>query len=95
VFGHGIERARPLFWEYGRNTNSFGYPGIAHNRSPNVAVRDGPWKLLVNADGSSAELYNLSHDPNEAQNVLSSRRDVADRLTQTALEWRKSLPVTP
>ena len=33
-------RAKPLFWEYGRNNKSFAYPGIARDRSPNVAVRE-------------------------------------------------------
>src|SRR5262249_4376208 len=58
-------RARPLFWEYGRNEKFFAYPGAKNgagerDRSPNVAVRDGDWKLLVNADGGAAELYDLS-----------------------------------
>jgi arylsulfatase A-like enzyme len=90
--GKTINRSKPLYWEYGRNTNSFSYPGIARNRSPNVAVRDGNWKLLVNADGTGAELYDLGRDPEETRNVISDYREVADRLTRAALDWRKSLP---
>jgi len=95
LFGKPVTRTKTLFWEYGRNTNSFGYPGIAKNRSPNVAVREGNWKLLVNADGTGAELYDLSHDPNETSNVISEQRDVATRLKRAALDWRKSLPKAP
>ncbi len=52
LLGRGTpKRMKPLFWEYGRNTTSFGFPKEAKHRSPNVAVRDGDWKLLVNADG--------------------------------------------
>ena len=47
-------RTKPIFWEYGRNTNSFAYPKARGDRSPNVAVRDGNWKLLINNDGSGA-----------------------------------------
>ena len=46
-------RKKAMFWEYGRN-ESFGYPKeYPGQRSPNVAVRDGKWKLVINADGSN------------------------------------------
>jgi hypothetical protein len=51
---------------------------VKADRSPNVAVRDGKWKLLVNADGTGAELYDLAADPKEAKDL--------------AVGWRKSLP---
>ncbi|MFO0930787.1 MAG: hypothetical protein U0736_27775 [Gemmataceae bacterium] len=91
------ERSRPLFWEYGRNDKFFAYPGPKHgasdrDRSPNVAVRDGQWKLLVNADGSGAELYDLSTDPAESKDVRADHPDVAARLTRAALAWRNALP---
>lgn len=84
-------RTKPLYWEYGRNDKSFAYPG-GKNRSPNVAVRDGNWKLLVNADGTGAELYDLAADPAETRNRAADYSDVAKRLTDAALTWRKSLP---
>jgi arylsulfatase A-like enzyme len=89
-FGTNLTRANPLFWEYGRN-ESFGYPR-GRDRSPNVAVRDGKWKLLVNADGSHLELYDLDADRNETKNVAEANPDVAKRLSDAALGWRKSLP---
>jgi arylsulfatase A-like enzyme len=92
LFGNAVVRSKPLFWEYGRNTNSFGYPGIARNRSPNVAVREVNWKLLVNADGSRAELYDVLRDPDETRDVASENPKVAEDLTRAALIWRKSLP---
>ncbi len=85
-------RAKPLFWEYGRNNTSFAYPKDAMHRSPNVAMREGDWKLLVNADGSDAELYNLATDRNETNNVAAENPAVLKRLTESALQWRKSLP---
>jgi len=85
--------ARPgaLFWEYGRNGHAFAYPkGV--DRSPNVAIREGDWKLLVNADGSQRELYNVASDPKETANLADEQPAVASRLGARALEWRKSLP---
>jgi len=86
------KRTRPLFWEYGRNDTAFAYPRDAKHRSPNVAVRDGNWKLLVHAGGTKAELYDLADDPNETKDRAADQPDVAKRLTEAALKWRRSLP---
>ncbi len=92
VLGGSPERSKPLFWEYGRNDKSFAYPQDAKHRSPNVAVRDGNWKLLVNADGTGAELYDLATDRNETKNLAAEKPDVAKQLAEKALAWRKSVP---
>jgi arylsulfatase A-like enzyme len=91
-FGTPVSRHSPLFWEYGRNA-TFGYPmETPKERSPNVAVREGRWKLLVNADGSDAQLYDLVADEHETTNVADKNPGLAKRLTDEALRWRKSLP---
>jgi arylsulfatase A-like enzyme len=92
IRGESPARTKPLFWEYGRNDKSFAFPKGEQHRSPNVAVRDGDWKLLVNADGSGAELYDLSKDANETRNLAPDNPEVAKRLAEKALAWRKSLP---
>jgi arylsulfatase A-like enzyme len=91
LFGKEVVRKNPLFWEYGRNNKAFKYPA-GRDRSPNLAVRDGSWKLLVNADGSGTELYDLSADRNETSNVAGQHHEIAKRLTTAVLEWRKNLP---
>jgi arylsulfatase A-like enzyme len=92
LLGRTPARRGPLFWEYGRNATAFAYPGPPRDRSPNVAVRDGRWKLLVNADGTGAELYDVLADPTEATNVAAANPDVARRLAARALAWRRALP---
>lgn len=89
--GQPVLRQRPLLWEYGRNNETFAYPP-GKDRSPNVAILDGKWKLLINADGTGAELYDLAADPNETTDVSADNREITDRLIQQALTWRKSLP---
>jgi arylsulfatase A-like enzyme len=86
------DRPRPLMWEYGRNEEFFAYPKQPRDRSPQLAIRDGKWKLLCNADGQGDELYDLSTDREEAHNVKSKHLDVVARLQQTLLDWRRSLP---
>jgi arylsulfatase A-like enzyme len=90
-FGETKARKNPLFWEYGRN-ESFGYPKSQHDRSPNVAMREGKWKLLVNADGSDVQLYDLDADRNETKNVAEANPMVTKKMSEAALQWRKSLP---
>jgi arylsulfatase A-like enzyme len=85
-------RRQPVFWEYGRNTNAFAYPKETRNRSPNLAVRQGDWKLLINSDGSGAELYDLAADPNEENNLAAMEPAVARRMAEQALAWRRELP---
>jgi arylsulfatase A-like enzyme len=85
-------RTKPLFWEYGRNEIFFRYPGNPHDRSPNLAVRDGRWKLLLQSDGAGAELYDVQSDPRETMNFAEQHPEVAERLTKSVLAWRQSLP---
>ena len=89
--GKAMERKNALMWEYGRNNESFKYPG-PNNRSPNLAIREGNWKLLVQDDGSGTELYDLKEDRNETKNVAKDHAEVAERLSEKVIAWRKALP---
>jgi arylsulfatase A-like enzyme len=86
------EREGTLFWEYGRNDEFFKYPGIATDRSPNLAAREGKWKLLVKADGTGAELYDVTTDVSESINVATHHPEVTKAMTERVLAWRKTLP---
>ena len=92
LLSRGFTRAKPLFWEYGRNTNWFRFPAAASDRSPNVAVREGRWKLLVNADGSNAELYDVVADSSETSNRVQAEEAITRRLKSSALTWKRSTP---
>jgi len=94
LLGTPAKRQKILLWEYGRRARGQGYsyPHIPNDRSPNVAIRRGDYKLLVNDDGTSTELYNLLADPRETTNLAEKNPDLTADLKQRALEWRKSLP---
>jgi uncharacterized sulfatase len=59
---------------------------------PDLAVRDGKWKLLCNADGSQVQLYDLDADRRERNNLASSNPVVAARLVGAVIDWHKSMP---
>ena len=90
--GATASKRGPLFWEYGRNEKSFSYPPLLRDRSPNLAVRDGPWKLLINADGSGAQLFDVVTDRSETNDLAGKQPGRVQRLTKLVLDWRKALP---
>jgi arylsulfatase A-like enzyme len=59
---------------------------------PDLAIRDGNWKLLCEYDGSIAELYNLSTDRGETTNVAHHNPEVVSRLKQAVLQWHVEMP---
>ncbi|MFV0443764.1 MAG: sulfatase-like hydrolase/transferase [Planctomycetaceae bacterium] len=91
LLGDAPVRTRPLFWEYGRD-ESYLRPGLPSDVSPNLAVRDGQWKLLVNSNGSRLELYDFSQSQTEFENVAGKHEQVAQRLKEEVLTWRRCLP---
>ena len=89
--GKPHKRRTDLFWDYGRDA-TYLRPGLPRDASPSLAIRSGKWKLLMNADGSSVELYDLERAPKEDKNVAAEQPEVTKRLTTRLLAWRKSLP---
>lgn len=59
---------------------------------PDLAVRDGDWKLLCEYDGSSPELYDLKADPGEKHNLASSNAERVRAMTEAVLAWNATLP---
>lgn len=68
-----------LFWHYPH------YHGSAWK--PGSAIRKGNWKLIVNYEQSSTELYNLESDPYETTNLSEIHPGKVTEL-QTLLEAR-------
>lgn len=91
LFGKSFTRKAPLFWEYGRN-EYYLKPGNPRFVSPNLAIREGNWKLLINDDSTRTELYNLKDDVAENNNVADANPALVKRLSDLLLQWRRSLP---
>ncbi len=89
----GYEAPKELHWD-GKNV----WPAVVGEgksnekrllywKTPSVsAVRSGDWKLVLNNDGSGAELYDLASDPYE-QNDLASEHP--ERVAELKRAWKK------
>jgi uncharacterized sulfatase len=66
--------------------------GASPERLPDLAVREGDWKLLCEYDGSKPQLYHLRQDPGESRNLAEAEPERVARLTRLLLEWHQALP---
>ena len=76
---------RPIFWVRPPDR-----PG-PDNSWPDLAVREGDWKLLVYRDGSRPELYNLADDLKESTNLADKHPDIVRRLSDAVIRWERTL----
>ena len=59
------------------------------DKSPKLIIREGNWKLLMHPDGSGIELYDLSSNSLEVDNLAESRHEVKERLVRRLLQWKE------
>ncbi|MGV3531620.1 MAG: sulfatase, partial [Chthoniobacteraceae bacterium] len=80
-------RKAPIFWRRppDRKTSRDGM-------LPDLAMREGNWKLLCNYDGSTSELYDLAKDRAETTNVSGANPEIVRDLTAKLLAWHQSMP---
>lgn len=78
--GETHQRLKPLFWK-------------TSSRGSSPAMREGKWKLhLPRKQKQGAELYDLSVDPSESNNVAVKHPEVVGRLSKVLRQWVRELP---
>ena len=70
---------RPLFWHYPHYGNQGG--------DPSSVIRKGDWKLIHYYEEDMNELYNLSKDPYESQNLAASNAKLTESLYEELKNW--------
>jgi uncharacterized sulfatase len=81
-------RDAPLYFRRPPDRDSF--YGI--DDLPDLAVRDGKWKLLCEYDGEEVELYDLESDRGETTNLAGAQGEIAVRLRDAVLAWHRQMP---
>ena len=84
-----VARSQPLYWQYDR----------AIGGANRIALRDGDWKLLANADLSKFEMYNLRNDLAEQHDLstsdLARLADLTTKLKRLHAEVKTESPTWP
>ncbi|MEC7566400.1 MAG: N-acetylgalactosamine-6-sulfatase, partial [Planctomycetota bacterium] len=70
-------------------------PATVNDRSPVLAVRSGDWKLLMNADGTDQQLYNLGQSIREDDNLCHQYPRITQKLAHQLNSWKNELPNYP
>ena len=99
-------RTAPLYWEF-CTVHSPGSDGPTPSELAAMragagapatwghAVRDGDWKIVSFAVGDALELYNVTADPSERNNVAAAHPDVVSRLEAIAVAAHVDNPYFP
>ncbi len=84
-------RRQPIYWRRPPDRKTWSSAGL-NSPLPDLAMRDGNWKLLCEYDGSKPELYDLEIDRGEAANKAAEQTQVVAAMTKRLLHWHHSLP---
>ena len=82
LLGRPFKRSKPMMWHH----------PLAGSFSPELAIREGQWKLLMDPDGKRLEVYNLAEDHSESDNLAHDHPEVTTRLRNTLLNWYRTIP---
>jgi len=73
--GEETERSKPLYWEW----------------SKGQAMREGDWKLVRWGTQNPWDLYNISDDPTETNNLAAANTERVQAMEQQFQEWKKRM----
>ncbi len=76
-------RRNALYWHYPHYSNQGGRPG--------GAIRAGDFKLVEFYENGRLELFDVSRDPCEMQNLIDRKPELARELHAKLTNWRKSV----
>jgi uncharacterized sulfatase len=59
---------------------------------PDLAIRDGNWKLLCSYQGENPQLYDLVKDRGETTNLATNHPEIVEKLVKAVTAWHQSMP---
>jgi len=88
LLGNSVSsRKKPIFWSRPPDRKSYyGYDSL-----PDLAVREGNWKLLCDYNGNRPMLFDLDRDPGETVNLTAANPEIARVLIEKSTDWWHSV----
>lgn len=80
-------RQKPLFWIRPPDR-----PGLFGKNDPDLAIRKGDYKLMMDVDGTNVQLFNLVSDEAESNNIADKEANKAKELKSELMNWYKNYP---
>jgi uncharacterized sulfatase len=80
-------RNSPIYWRRPPDR-----PGTKQEPYPDLAMREGRWKLLCEYDGGDPQLYDLVSDGNESTNLADAQKDTVRKMLEKLSEWHQGMP---
>jgi hypothetical protein len=84
----GSQRTKPIFWQW-QSASKQG------DTWPALAVREGPWKLLLGKEADRVELFRFPGDDLEQTNLCDEQPNEVRQLNALIDDWKKTLPAEP
>jgi arylsulfatase A-like enzyme len=80
-------REKPIYWSRPPDRKSYyGFENL-----PDLAVREGKWKLLCDYDGGRPMLFDVVSDPGETNDLSTQHPEIAKGLTLKSVDWWQSI----
>ncbi|HZZ43475.1 MAG TPA: sulfatase-like hydrolase/transferase [Tepidisphaeraceae bacterium] len=81
------DRSKPMMWVRPPDR-----PGPPKNRLPDLAIREGNWKLLIwKNESKPAELFDIIADPDEKTDRAAGETAVVKHLTDELMAWDRQV----
>ncbi len=86
---------RDIFWHFPAYLQAYGNKSEFRSK-PYSAMRSGDWKLIYNYESESCELYNLTEDIGEGNNLAEIEVKRCNKMYKRMKAWLKEVdaPIT-
>ncbi len=85
------KRQAPIYWIRPPDRPQ---TAISKENAPDLSIREGDYKLLMDIDGSNMQLYNIIDDESETTNLAKEHAELAQKMAKKLSKWYNNYPHT-